>query len=184
MIRNEYETTFIFRADLPEDEVQRLRARYEGIITSRGGQVMIYEDWGRRRFAYPINKTEFGRYMFLVYIAPGEVPAEVDRVSGIEDSVVRYLTVKNAENVNMEERLPVAVERQRKRIARAATQQVVEEERRDFIKGRRGSTEGITSPGPVRFENADGQVGDLSSYTPTEEDVEYDEDNDDNEYDD
>lgn len=185
MIRNEYETTFIFRADLPEETILRLRARFEAIVADRGGQVLAYEDWGRRRLAYPIHKQDFGRYMFFVFLAPSGVSAEIERVVGIEDGVVRFLTIKNAENVTYEDRMAVVTERQRKRIARAANQQVVEEEKREVIRGRRGSTEGITSPGPVRFENADGQVGDISSYTPTEEDErEYDDDDGDNDYDD
>lgn len=185
MIRHEYETTFIFRADLPDEQISRIRGRFEATVAERGGQVLVYEDWGRRRLAYPIHKQDFGRYMFFVYLSPSDVPSEVERVVGIEDGVVRFLTVKNAENVSFEERMPVVTERQRKRIARAANQQVVEEEKREVIRGRRGSTEGITSPGPVRFENADGQVGDISSYTPTEEDErEYDDDDGDNDYDD
>ena len=84
-VQHEYETTFIVRPEALDDEVTRLRSRFEGIITERGGQLMVFEDWGRRRLAYQIERHDHGRYIYLNYIGSAATPAEIERIVRIED---------------------------------------------------------------------------------------------------
>ena len=163
MIVHEYESTFIIRPDVSDEEFARVRKRIEDAITNRGGQSMVYEDWGKRKLAYPIQKLDFGRYVFLHYVAGADAPAELERIVGIEFNVLRFLTVRTAVNVSFDAQLPLAIDRQKRRITRATTQ--ADDDRRATPEERRrtrSAADRILSPGPVRFENADGQTGDLS----------------------
>lgn len=163
---HEYETTFIVRPEAMDDEVARLRSRFEGIVTDRGGQLMVFEDWGRRRLAYTIDRHDHGRYLYLNYMAPADAPSEIERITRIEDNVVRYLTVRLTENGSFEDCFSPAVDRQKKRINRGSRS---EEDRGD--RRRRATThDSIKSPSPIRYENADGTAEDMT--VQAEEEVE------------
>jgi len=149
---HEYETTFIVRPEAMDDEVTRLRNRFEGIVTDRGGQLMVFEDWGRRKLAYNIDRHEHGRYFYLNYLATAEAPAEIERITRIEDNVVRYLTVRLTENGSFEDCFATAVERQKKRINRGGRS----DDDRGDRRRRATAHDAIKSPFPVRYENADG----------------------------
>ncbi len=168
MIKHDYETTFIIRADADEEEVARLRARLQDVIESREGQVMVFEDWGKRRLAFQIEKADHGRYLFFHHASPASVPSELERIVRIEFNIIRYMTIRVAENVDADERLPLALAAQKKRIARATA---VDDERRLDRRGRRPTSgDRIKSPSPVRFENADGEAGGLEQ-TEDEDDA-------------
>jgi|NOAtaT_7_FD_contig_61_3823086_length_1395_multi_6_in_0_out_0_3 small subunit ribosomal protein S6 len=130
MIAHEYETTFILRPELDEAESNRLLERLKALITDAAGTILIYEDWGKRKLAYPIQKHQFGHYVHINFVAPASVPGEIERVVGIEDNIVRFLTVRNAANVEAEARRVVAEERQKARLARQLQQEQEEAEER------------------------------------------------------
>lgn len=158
-VQHEYETTFIVRPEALDDEVTRLRSRFESIITERGGQLMVFEDWGRRRLAYQIERHDHGRYLYLNYIGSAATPAEIERIVRIEDNVVRFLTVRLTETANYDDSFPVALERQKKRINRNRRS----DDSADARRRRPGGHDNINSPGPVRYENADGSGEDMSA---------------------
>lgn len=91
-----YETTFITRVDLSDDALKTLKDRLTAIIASFGGEVIYQEDWGKRKFAYPIQKEIRGQYTHLVYTGKGEVVAELERNLRLQDSVLRFLTINLA----------------------------------------------------------------------------------------
>jgi small subunit ribosomal protein S6 len=161
---HEYETTFIVRPEAMDDEVTRLRSRFEEIVTDRGGQLMVFEDWGRRRLAYTIERHEHGRFFYLNYMASADAPSEIERITRIEDTVVRYLTVRLTENGSFEDCFGPAVERQKKRINRG--------NRSDDDRGdrRRRATahDSIKSPSPIRYQNADGTGDDMTEEAVSE----------------
>lgn len=147
-VQHEYETTFIVRPEALDDELTRLRTRFEGIITERGGQLMVFEDWGRRRLAYPIERHEHGRYVYLNYVGTAETPSEIERIVGIEDNVVRFLTVRITEVADYEAVFSGAIERQKKRINRSRRS----DDSGDARRRRTASHDNIMSPSPVRYE--------------------------------
>lgn len=157
-VQHEYETTFIVRPEALDDEVNRLRARFESIITERGGQMMVFEDWGRRKLAYSIEKHDHGRYVYLNYIGTPDAPSEIERIVGIEDNVVRFLTVRIEEYANYETAFAGAIDRQKKRINRGRRSDDSGDPRRRRISGH----DEVKSPVPLRYENADGSGEDTT----------------------
>ena len=92
---NRYEMTYIIDVSLEEAARKELIERVNGFITAGGGTVeKVDETWGKRRLAYAINHKNEGYYVLVNYEAPVEVPAEVERNLRINDSVLRYMTIK------------------------------------------------------------------------------------------
>ena len=89
-----YETIFIVKPDLGEDETKGLTAKVQEVITSMKGDFKRLEDWGARKLAYPINKFTRGRYYFLRFDGDAPLIAELERRLRLDDKVLRYQSVK------------------------------------------------------------------------------------------
>lgn len=126
-ILNEYETTYVARPDLTDDVMTRITSKLEGIVTGGGGTILVSEDWGKRKLAYLIKKQQRGHYIYLNYVGPAALVAEVERNLRLEDDLLRFLTVRLEAGVEVEERRAVAEERRRLRIERMAALKAEEE---------------------------------------------------------
>ena len=91
---NHYETVLILNPVLSEDQVKEAVEKYETFITSNGGEIVAKEDWGLKKFAYPIQKKKSGFYHLLDFKVDGSaiIPFEVEFRR--DERVMRYLTVK------------------------------------------------------------------------------------------
>ena len=85
-----YELMVILSGDLDEPVAQGWTKSISDSITKAGGSVHGKPDWwGKRQFAYPIEKKEFGYYLVLNVLAPGGALDELERSFRIADDVVR-----------------------------------------------------------------------------------------------
>lgn len=91
-----YETTFITRNELSDEALKQLQERVNGIIGQYKGEVVLTEDWGKRKLAYPIEKETRGHYTYVVYSGEGDVVHEIERNLRLHDHVLRFLTVRLA----------------------------------------------------------------------------------------
>jgi small subunit ribosomal protein S6 len=112
-----YETTFILRPNLGEEQFTEIIDRTVGIITGDGGAIITLDRWGIKRLAYEINREVQGYYVYLNFAAPGKTVDEIERIFRIDDRVLRYLTVKLGDAMNAE-----AIEAEKERIAEVAAQ--------------------------------------------------------------
>src|SRR5690606_15410216 len=92
-----YETVFITRQDLNESQVKALTDKFSKIITDQKGKVHKVEQWGLRTLAYKINKNRKGHYTLIEIDASGEAIIELERNMGLEEDVMRFLTVRQDE---------------------------------------------------------------------------------------
>jgi len=97
-----YETTFITRVDLSDDALKTLKDRLFAIVKAYGGEVIYEEDWGKRKFAYPIDKETRGQYTYFVYTGRGDVVAEIERNLRLHESLLRFMTVNLAKEFDKE----------------------------------------------------------------------------------
>jgi small subunit ribosomal protein S6 len=88
-----YETTFITRSELSDDGLKTLQERLAQVVGSFQGEVVLTEDWGKRKMAYPIKKESRGHYTYFVYTGTGEIVHEIERNLRLHDHVLRFLTV-------------------------------------------------------------------------------------------
>jgi len=84
-----YEVVFIARQDFSAEDVDNLGDKLSKIITDLKGKVVSKEYWGLRELAYKINKNPRGHYVLLNVDAPFEAIAEVKRVIGFNEDIIR-----------------------------------------------------------------------------------------------
>jgi small subunit ribosomal protein S6 len=89
-----YETIFIVKPDLGEEETKGLTAKVQEVIASMKGDFKRLEDWGARKLAYPIEKFARGRYYYLRFDGDAPLIAELERRLRLDDKVLRYQSVK------------------------------------------------------------------------------------------
>ena len=91
-----YETLFAVNATLPEEECKALVEKFVNLIKDNGTDVDVNE-WGKRRFAYPINYINEGYYVLVTYKSNADFPQELERQFGITEGVLRYMTTTKCE---------------------------------------------------------------------------------------
>ena len=89
-----YEIMFIVNPNATEDEIDKINAQVETIVTSGGGQIQKIEKMGKRRLAYDIDKFREGFYVLFAIGANGDIIKECERRLRVMDAVIRYITVR------------------------------------------------------------------------------------------
>ena len=95
-IINKYETLFALDVSKGEEETAALVDKFKSLIEANG-TIESVDEWGRRRLAYPINDKTEGYYVLVNFSAKAEFPAELERVFGITDGVLRNIIIKKDE---------------------------------------------------------------------------------------
>ena len=95
---NKYELAVVLSATLEEEERAAAIEKVQGYITRYNGVVTNVDDWGKRKLAYLINDEAEGYYVFTTFESAPEFPAELERVFGITDGILRNIVIKKEEN--------------------------------------------------------------------------------------
>ena len=91
-----YETLFAVSGNLSEEDAKAIVEKFVALINENASDVAVNE-WGKRRFAYPINYVTEGYYTLVTFKSEPSFPAELDRVFGITEGVLRYMTTTKCE---------------------------------------------------------------------------------------
>ncbi len=89
-----YENVFIARQDLSTAQVDALADTFTAIVKDKGGDVKKRESWGLRNLAFRIRKNRKGHYILLNIDAPPAAIQEVERQMGLNEDIIRFLTIK------------------------------------------------------------------------------------------
>jgi small subunit ribosomal protein S6 len=89
-----YEHVFLARQDLAQAQVDALAENATKIIADNGGKVVKTETWGLRGLAYRIAKNRKAHYVMLDIDAPAPAMAELERQTGINEDVIRFMTIR------------------------------------------------------------------------------------------
>lgn len=108
-----YEVMVILDAGLEEEQIRGVLDRTTGLITSQGGTPGRIDRWGKRRFAYEVNKRQEGIYAVVEAQAEPAMMSEVDRMLRLADEVVRHKVIRIPDAVAATER-PLASEKLRR----------------------------------------------------------------------
>ena len=98
--KREYETIYILRPDSTTDVIAQVNLKIRGVVESGGGTLLKVDNWGKRKLAYEVKKHLKGIYLFFSYLGTAGLVEEVERNLRLSDSVIRYYSVKIAENVD------------------------------------------------------------------------------------
>jgi small subunit ribosomal protein S6 len=104
MTFSEYETTVVLRADVGGDAIEATLDKVREAVRGRGGKLIAINHWGKKKLAYDIAKQTRGVYVHAQFLGFGKMVHEIERNLRISDSVLRFLTVRVADNVEAQER--------------------------------------------------------------------------------
>jgi len=90
----QYEHVFLARQDLSQAQVDALAATATEIIEANEGKITKTEIWGLKSLAYKIKRNRKAHFVLLNIDAPGAAIAELERQTGINEDIIRYLTVR------------------------------------------------------------------------------------------
>ena len=89
-----YESVIIGRQDLTNSQFETLIDEFISVIKSHDGEIKKTEYWGIRNLAYKINKNRKAHYYMLNISSSPETIAEYERLLGLHEDIIRFLTVK------------------------------------------------------------------------------------------
>jgi small subunit ribosomal protein S6 len=89
-----YESIFIINPNLSDEETAGVIKKMQDVVANQGGEMLKFEDWGKKKLAYEIKKHKRGHYAFFQFKAAPSVVSELERTYKMTDSVIKFLTVK------------------------------------------------------------------------------------------
>ena len=98
MADRRYETLVLIHPDLGEPGAKELAERIKKLIEDQGGTVTQVQEWGLRDLSYLIAKQRRGFYVLYEYRSTPKALLEVERNLKLMDRVLRYVSVRQAEN--------------------------------------------------------------------------------------
>jgi small subunit ribosomal protein S6 len=127
----EFDTTFIIQPEISEEAREAMIARLKGVLERAGAIPLEVDDIGKRKLAYEIKRFQKGHYLSLFYADSGKAVAELERALRIDESILRFLTVRCADDVgDLDTRKVKAVELEKVRHEKAAERAAREAEER------------------------------------------------------
>jgi small subunit ribosomal protein S6 len=89
-----YEHVFLARQDLAQAQVDTMVETATNIVTEAGGKIVKTENWGLRSIAYRVAKNRKAHYVLREIDAPAPAIAELERQTGINEDIIRFMTVR------------------------------------------------------------------------------------------
>ena len=89
-----YELALVLSAKIEDEERAAMVEKVQAMITTAGAAITNVDEWGKRKLAYEIQKMKEGYYYFIQFEGETTVPAELEERLRIEETVLRFLCVK------------------------------------------------------------------------------------------
>ena len=101
-----YDLIYIVRPATPEEEIKKVEHTVEHACTEKGAKIEKSEHWGTRKLAYRVAKHREGIYIyFQIRTTHGELISEIERRLKVQDSVIKYLTIRLDEDLKRQKKL-------------------------------------------------------------------------------
>lgn len=94
-----YEELFIVDPNATDEQIDSVTAQIEGVVTDAGGTIDKIDKWGVRKLAYRVKKREEGQYVLVQFSAEASVVREIERRLRVDETVLKYLTVRIDEDL-------------------------------------------------------------------------------------
>ena len=105
-----YETLFAVSGNSSEEDYTALKDKFVNLVNENATELNVNE-WGKRKLAYPINYITEGYYVLLTFKSEPSFPLELERVFGITEGIIRYMTTTKLEKAaKSEPAIEIAVE--------------------------------------------------------------------------
>lgn len=94
MKKNVYDSTVLINAALDDTQIEAIITRIKEFIALNNGELREFENWGRKRLAYMVNKSKIGYYAIFRFDGPSEIVSKLDRLYSLDEQILRFLTLK------------------------------------------------------------------------------------------
>ena len=91
---NKYEAMYIVTPEMEDEAIKGVIEKFSGIITANGGEIEKTDEWGRKKLAYPIDYKTEGYYVLVNFAAAPELPRELESNFRNDESILRYMVVR------------------------------------------------------------------------------------------
>lgn len=114
-----YEVVFVLAPSLTEEEVEQLIETFTSVAKEKGAEIIEIDRWGKRRLAFPVKKHNEGYYTVLTLEeSESEAVFELERRFKVNDSVIRFLSVRIDQDLKRAEKFERKREARQKRRTR------------------------------------------------------------------
>jgi small subunit ribosomal protein S6 len=111
---NYYEKVMILDPNIDDNAVNETVERVKSVIVAKGGEILKTENWGRRKLAYELNKHQKGNYVLLFFKSPPDTILELEKLSKIVDSIIKFMVVRIVKKKQIEKMLKSVADAQAK----------------------------------------------------------------------
>jgi small subunit ribosomal protein S6 len=92
---SKYELALAINGSLEDDAKNAALAKVQEYITRFGGTTTNVDDWGKKRFAYEVDKQKEGYYYFITFETENPTcPTEIENHIRLREEIARFLIVK------------------------------------------------------------------------------------------
>lgn len=101
--RRDYETVFILNPSIDAAKVTELVEKTKKIIADTEGTLLRFDEWGKLRMAYEIEKHAQGNYFYSRYIGSAQTVKAFERLMKLDVNFIRFQTVRLSEDLSADE---------------------------------------------------------------------------------
>lgn len=94
MRKGVYESAILVNAALDDQQIETILTKVKDFIVNNGGQIREFENWGRKRLAYPVEKSKIGYYAIFRFDAPCDIVSKLERTYSLDEQILRFITLK------------------------------------------------------------------------------------------
>jgi len=98
-----YETIYIINPNVPEEDYGEVIKKFNDLIDKKKGVIVKIEEWGKQKLAYLIKRFDKGSYILIEYCGDPGLTRELERDLKLDDRVLKYQTIKLADQVDPQE---------------------------------------------------------------------------------
>lgn len=95
-LKHKYESLIIVSTKLSEENIKSVVEKFRSLISSKA-TLLDFQEWGKRKLAYPINYENDGYYVLFNFESLADFPAELNRQCRIDDSIIRFMVVSKSD---------------------------------------------------------------------------------------
>jgi len=95
---NAYETIYIVKPTLSEEEITKISEKIKALIEKDGGEIISTDSFGKKRLAYEVRKEKRGIFLILHFKATPPILKELEQTFRLSETIIKYLTIKIRED--------------------------------------------------------------------------------------
>lgn len=118
-----YETLYLIKPDLPEDEYKDVLTKFNQLIEKNKGVIVRTEEWGKKTLAYTVKKFDKGFYVLLNFCGEADLISELSNSFGLDERILKFQTIKLKDHADPEELISREKEAQDKKTEAVVTEE-------------------------------------------------------------